>query len=383
MKIKPLLFALPYIWNGEKIDGSILPWPERCRKCLTLSCTKAVQSDDPSICSYGYNYKRINKEVVVGGFILREYGQLTPARKKLLRVNGKMAISIRHLTNAVQAADMLKQHIEQEVEDEKQRVIEDYKQSKQYEPDFLAPLRQEITRGLSFVHDYKQINTQISHNINVILEMNREGDSIEDKVSNASEPEKAIYHASKLLEEKLNVARFLMDPEWMRDTSIYTASRFHGAVLKYRRIYTAFFATKDIDVRLIGHSIQDIIANPQALGVIAHTFIDNAFKYSPKGGVIEIRVDDADNYIYYGVSSYGPRILPEENNLIFEAFYRGEVAKRQEEEGAGYGLYVSQLIAQQHLNTEIKVEQERQQKPKYGHWTTFSVTLPLRARGAD
>jgi signal transduction histidine kinase len=113
--------------------------------------------------------------------------------------------------------------------------------------------------------------------------------------------------------------------------------------------------------------------------VIPHTFLDNAAKYSPKDGRVEVYVQDTDDGIDFAVSSYGPRILPREENLIFHPFYRGESAKRAEEEGAGYGLYLSQMIAQKHLGTTIKLNQKERKTGGMGHWTTFSIRVPLRA----
>ena len=89
-------------------------------------------------------------------------------------------------------------------------------------------MKSDINKGLSFVHDYKQINAQIAQNINVIIETRHEGDNIEEKLESASHPEKAIYWASKFLSEKLNVARFLLHPDWIVKESEFSKFRFHG-----------------------------------------------------------------------------------------------------------------------------------------------------------
>lgn len=54
-------------------------------------------------------------------------------------------------------------------------------------------------------------------------------------------------------------------------------------------------------------------------------------------------------------------------------------ARDAEEEGAGYGLYISQKIAKEHLGTSIKVEQITPTVSGKGYWTTFSLRVPDQA----
>jgi len=79
------------------------------------------------------------------------------------------------------------------------------------------------------------------------------------------------------------------------------------------------------------------------------------------------------------VSSYGPLIRRQEKDKIFQPFFRTKNAKKMEEEGAGYGLYISQLIAKNHLGSEIHVEQHSKETPLQGYWTKFSIKIPLKA----
>ena len=150
-------------------------------------------------------------------------------------------------------------------------------------------------------------------------------------------------------------------------------------VTKYLRIYAPRFEQKNVDIHFEGESFEHLIANPQAVAVISYTFLDNAYKYSPKNGRVEVFVQDGQSGIYFSVSSYGPRILPGESNKIFYPFYRGEIAKRHEEEGAGYGLYLTQVVAKEHLLTQIDFEQESKNVHGRGHWTKFSVHIPGKA----
>jgi len=213
-----------------------------------------------------------------------------------------------------------------------------------------------------------------------LIENRYQAVSIEDKVEMATEEEKAIYKASKLLEEKLNVIKLLQNPALINRKEECRSFKFFSLVLKYRRIYSSHFQNKGIDVDVTGISNLEITAHPIAVSVIPHTFIDNALKYSPKNGKIVISIQDRNDYIDFSVASFGPRIGDDEKEQIFLPFYRGRAAQAQEEEGAGYGLYVSQLVAKEHLGTEITYSQQKNQVPRMGHWTVFSVRIPVKAK---
>lgn len=283
------------------------------------------------------------------------------------------------LDNAIATIQTTSSAIENSIEEEKQKILYEYRQSEQYKTDFLKAIRPEILKGLSFVHDYKQINSQIRQNINVIIESKYPGQNLEEKLRHANHEEKAIYEASKFLEEKLNIAKFILHPEWLEKTTECSKFRFHGMVFKYARIYESRMNKKNLKVIETGNSTNEVVANPEAVAVIVHTLIDNATKYSAKGGKIEIFVQDRASGIDFSVSSYGPRIRQDEEEKIFSPFYRGEAATKMEEEGAGYGLYISQMVAIRHLGSIITVAQEPKQTPHQGHWTTFGIQIPLYA----
>jgi K+-sensing histidine kinase KdpD len=267
-----------------------------------------------------------------------------------------------------------------DLQSQKNEIIKRYVEDEQYRADFLEKLKPQILRGLSFVHDYKQINTQIAQNINVILESRYQGADLEEKLQKATHAEVAIYWASKFLTEKLNVARLLLDPGWISRESEKGLFRFHGQVIKYLRIYKYMFEQKQLKVANIGKSYGKVYGNSDAVGVIPHTFLDNALKYSPEGERVELFVSDEAGGIEFSVSSYGPKIEEDEKKKIFQAFVRGIHAEATGEEGAGYGLYVAQMVAHA-LKTSISVEQDLGRRKEDTYWTTFSVLLPM-AEGA-
>jgi two-component system, NtrC family, sensor histidine kinase GlrK len=76
--------------------------------------------------------------------------------------------------------------------------------------------------------------------------------------------------------------------------------------------------------------------------------VSNAIKFSPDGGTIGIEARQLDDEIQIEVSDEGPGILPEEKQLVFEPFYRGQHAADALVKGTGIGLSVVRDYAQMH-----------------------------------
>ena len=378
MSIPTKLFPFPHAVDGEMRSGSIQDWPERCRYCRTKECLSPANTGI-QICQYGFNYQRVDPHIVIAGVVVRDFPQMTPARVNRMRQNRDHLIKQSALDGASSALRLERSRADALVGTEKDNLIQEYIRKEQFKTDFLKQLQPEIQKGLSFVHDYKQVNTQISQNINVVIETRYSGASFEEKLAHASQEEKSIYEASKYLEEKLKATKFLMHPEWLDRSDDCVWFRFHGLIHKYIKIYSPRFESKGVSITTAGESFAKVFANPTAVAVIPHTFIDNAAKYTSKSTWVEVTTQDEKESIRFSVSSYGPRILKEEKEAIFQPFYRGQYAQKVEEEGAGFGLYISQLVAKRHLGCEISVNQDSQETRNLGFWTTFLVQIPLTA----
>lgn len=370
----------PHIFDKVKKNGSMIDWPVTCNKCKNPEC-KEPSTETLMTCSHGYNYCKVNKRLIIAGILIKNNPFVSKAQAKQMRTNKGLLITKEMLENVIRSVISITENNEEMIDREKEKILTAYIKSEQYKIQFLERIKPEIQKGLSFVHDYKQINAQIIQNVNVLIETSNDGVSFEDKLQKASEPLKAIYQASKFLEEKLEVAKFLLNPEWLERKDDCGTFRFHGLVLKYKRIYEPKIAQKHLDVYFEGASYNEVTANGNAVAVIPHTLIDNAVKYSPESGKIVVKTKDIGAEIEFAVSSFGPMVVKDEIEKIFSPFYRGKLAEKAEEEGAGYGLYVSQMIAVRHLGTTIIFVQDRSKVfAKDRYWTTFSVRIPSIAK---
>ena len=83
--------------------------------------------------------------------------------------------------------------------------------------------------------------------------------------------------------------------------------------------------------------VGDRVALRQAL----LNLVDNAIKYSPEGGSIEVRVTQAPDGTIIEVSDTGPGIPTELQSRIFDRFYRVDKARSRENGGTGLGLAIA------------------------------------------
>jgi heavy metal sensor kinase len=110
---------------------------------------------------------------------------------------------------------------------------------------------------------------------------------------------------------------------------------------------------------------------------VINNLVDNALKYTPPGGTIQVEVgpDAEGNEAHLRVSDTGMGIAAEELPRIFERFYRTDKSRRHDtgRRGTGLGLSICQAIVQA-LQGRIVVDSTP------GKGTTFTVCLPLYGR---
>jgi signal transduction histidine kinase len=107
------------------------------------------------------------------------------------------------------------------------------------------------------------------------------------------------------------------------------------------------------------------------LGRVLDNLLDNAIKYSPRGGAVEVTVDADGTEAVLTVSDRGEGIPSSDLPHIFERFMRGRNVEGRIP-GTGIGLAGVHRIVQLHGGS-ISVESE------VGRGTTFTIRLPLSA----
>lgn len=130
---------------------------------------------------------------------------------------------------------------------------------------------------------------------------------------------------------------------------------------------------KDIDPGFVSSSLPATIhGNPQRLQELISNLLDNAIRYTPKGGRVTARV--LSNPPSLIVEDNGDGIPPQEREQVFERFYRvlGSSA-----EGSGLGLAIVREIALAHGAT-VRLDSNMRGK---GTIVTVEFPLPVSAPG--
>ncbi len=85
--------------------------------------------------------------------------------------------------------------------------------------------------------------------------------------------------------------------------------------------------------------------DPEAVLQMLVNLLDNAVKFSPRGGLIRIIVRLVGREIHFAVSDEGPGIPEEERTLVFERFHHRSRGEDMHSAGSGLGLTITQALA--------------------------------------
>lgn len=102
--------------------------------------------------------------------------------------------------------------------------------------------------------------------------------------------------------------------------------------------------------------------------------VDNAVKFTPAGGSVQLGLERRGSEYLLSVSDTGPGITAEAREHLFERFYRADKARsRADDGGAGLGLAIARWIAQAHDGDLELLDSD-------GTGATFVARLPIRSR---
>jgi signal transduction histidine kinase len=108
----------------------------------------------------------------------------------------------------------------------------------------------------------------------------------------------------------------------------------------------------------------------ERLRQVLTNLLDNAVKYSPAGGEVEVEALAENGRIHVEVRDRGPGVDPEHQLLIFEKF--GRVSGEHAKPGTGLGLFIARSIAQAHGGS-LEVH------PRPGTGAVFTLAIPVGA----
>ena len=172
---------------------------------------------------------------------------------------------------------------------------------------------------------------------------------------------------TSLIEQLLAMARADSGREELHIQSVDLRSVMRSVIDGWRQVSTMQnlqFTTS------IGDQSTFVMGDESLLRRLADILLDNAFKYTPAPGSVRLSLQQQAESAVIIVQDSGVGIAKEDQNKIFERFYRVDKARSRAQGGTGLGLAIAQWIVTQHRGS-ITVES------RPGEGSTFRVELPL------
>jgi len=146
-------------------------------------------------------------------------------------------------------------------------------------------------------------------------------------------------------------------------------SRTDLAQLVQRAVSASQSLTDEHHIGLVAPRSLDCWVDPLRLEQVLTNLLDNAIKYSPGGGAVEVTLSQpTPTWIKLSIRDHGIGIAPDKREHIFERFYQAH--EESGNRGMGLGLYVSRQIVELHGGS-ILVDAPP------GRGTRIVVRLPL------
>ena len=137
-----------------------------------------------------------------------------------------------------------------------------------------------------------------------------------------------------------------------------------------RRGGAGAFAVQRGALVLVRPELPPILGDPDKVRQVLTNLVDNAVKYSPDGGKVELEIARRDHAVRFSVADEGLGIPPGEQRRIFDKFYRVDPNLTRGVGGTGLGLYISRELVRR-MNGTIWVESRE------GEGSRFSFELPV------
>ncbi|MCL4536334.1 MAG: HAMP domain-containing histidine kinase [Nitrospirae bacterium] len=359
-KILKTISPFPFIIKTDKIalsNGLFFSYPRFCHKNLDKKkCNDVYKSliYDHKIehvkCPHGFSIFTAlcnNEKIAFSGLIAFPENNYCPKEFRKLYSSNKV-----ESTKILQWFDYLKDSVM-----------------------FFENMVQEQTKAvIASLHDIQKTNSLIKSNAENLINKQK-GSTADDKFNNSPESLKAIFKASELLSNQMELISLFSNPDM-----ILAGRKRHFEVFRFfdkmRLLYSSKAETKWCRIILKG-PFSSAIQVCDSFALIPHILIDNAVKYSQKNENIHVSFEDIANKIIIKIKSCGPPILQEETELIFEKFVKGKLSVSCSSEGSGIGLYVAKNIIEKHggkISVESKIKDENKDIPLADN--TFIIEIP-------
>lgn len=173
-----------------------------------------------------------------------------------------------------------------------------------------------------------------------------------------------------LVNDMLNVSRI----EEGRFGYIFSREDFDKALKIVIESLEKEVSIKNIDLIVSKpDDLPPVLMDGQKIILVLQNILENAVKYTPEKGKIEISVNLVKNNLIVHIKDNGVGIPKEDKKKIFSKFFRAGNVVRMQTDGSGLGLFICKNIIEAHGG---KIEFDTEE----GKGTEFSFTLPVTSK---
>jgi two-component system, OmpR family, sensor kinase len=173
------------------------------------------------------------------------------------------------------------------------------------------------------------------------IQLAARAESVEERAIALDRMEQGVRRATRLVQQLLTMAR--LDPEASQKPAMPTnlAVVATAVVDELRPLAAQKSIVLDVDVQTPAW----VLGQDDALRILLTNLVDNAIRYTPTGGRVSVSVQCAAGTVQVIVRDTGPGIPADEQERVFDRFYRGRDASAG---GSGLGLAIVRQIAGLH-----------------------------------
>jgi len=166
----------------------------------------------------------------------------------------------------------------------------------------------------------------------------------------------------RIIEDLLDISRIESGEAEIKIQPVDAEELVFQATEKVRAAFRDQRLTLNVKV---APEVPRVLADPARLYLVFDNLLNNAFKYTPSGGMVSITARPEDGMVRFTVEDTGIGIAPEYLGRIFEKFFR---VPDQEHVSSGLGLTIAKEIVEAH-GGRIEVDSHPGQGTKF----TFTV----------
>lgn len=181
---------------------------------------------------------------------------------------------------------------------------------------------------------------------------------------------KEIDRESKIIEDLLSLVKMDKSADAMNITSVNINELLEITLKRLKPI------AQKKNVEILFESFRPVVAEIDEVKFtqVISNLVENAIKYNKFDGWVHVSLNADYQYFYVRVEDSGIGIPKENQDKVFDRFYRVDKARSRETGGTGLGLAIVQKIILMHHGT-VKLHSED------GAGTTFTVRIPLNYVG--